>query len=40
MVQYNYYLVLYDGAGPNINDFNQGGFDSGVGFDINPSTRI
>ena len=31
---------LYDGTGPNINDFNQGGFDSGTGFDINPSTEF
>ena len=31
---------LYDGSGPNINDFSQGGFDSGVGFDINPSIEF
>ena len=31
---------LYDGTGSNINDFNQGGFDSQLGFDINPSIEF
>lgn len=31
---------LYDGSGVNINDFNQGGFDTGTGFDINPSIEF